>query len=58
MTENTKKKIHINEEKRKMILEIFNELIKECEFDGEIIKDYDFAEKLQNDETLEDAKKI
>lgn len=57
MTENTKKKIHIDEEKRKMILEIFNELIKECEFDGEIIKDYDFAEKLQNDETLEDAKK-
>lgn len=57
MTENTKKNFHIDEEKRKMILEIFNELIKECEFDGEIIKDYDFAEKLQNDETLEDAKK-
>mgnify|MGYP004478558729 FL=1 len=57
MTENTKKETHIDEGKRKIILGIFNELIRECEFDGEIIHDYDFAEKLQNNETLEDAKK-
>lgn len=58
MTENTKKNFHIDEEKRKMILEVFNGLIKECKFDGEIIKDYDFAEKLQNkqkDPTIENA---
>ena len=57
MTENTKKEFHIDEEKRKMILGIFNELVKECKFDGEMIRDYDFAEKLQNNEALEDAKK-
>lgn len=57
MTENTKKEIHIDEEKRKMILEIFNELIKEYEFKGSIIYNYNFAEKIQNNETLEDAKK-
>ena len=57
MTENTKEETHIDEEKRKIILGIFNELIRECEFDGEIIHNYDFAEKLQNNETLEDTKK-
>lgn len=57
MTENTKREIHIDEEKRKMILGIFNELIKECEFKGSIIYSYNFAEKIQNDETLEDATK-